>query len=394
VTGNTGDSTFIDQDITDTAIYGKQFFLTTGTSPSNVAALASSLTASQWVPSGSTIGITTNDFVTSGADRYRFRFWTGDVSSIFTSTNVLMDAPKTATADYVLQHLVNFAQTGIPSGVPWNVTVRGTEHAGPYSEWFDEFSSVSFAFQDPVPGLTPGTRYKLVSASAASPLSVTANGTVTATYKTQHLLTIRTSGLPSPNLANFLNGTTVLGTANDSTPLQVWIDDGTTLALAGDANVNGVDGTQYFAQQFGPTPPATLTGPFDTTLTYKTMKQLIAGALAGGGIIGPNGAGVGAALIKQFAAVEADMGAKRYVPALGDLSAFVDLVRAQCCTPKAGMSITPPTATMLQLNAMLVYHSALCLGKDSLSAKQMKQNYAYYQQLVTSLGGTVLPPCT
>jgi len=396
VTGNTGDSTFIDQDVTSTAIYGQQYFLTTQTSPANVKSLAATLTPSQWAASGSTIGITTDALVPSGADRYRFRSWswTGDGNSTSLLANILMDAPKTATADYVVQHQITFDQTGIPAGVPWNVTVRGVEHSGPYSEWFDEFDSVAFGFQDPVPGPTPGTRYKLVSVNASSPLSVTTTRTISATYKKQYLLTVNTSGLPSPNLTNITNGGGLLGTANDSTPLAAWVDEGAALALDGDANVNGVDGTQYFAQDFSPAPPATMTGPFQTTLTYKTMAQLIKEALAGGGIVGPNGPGVGTALTQQFAAVEADMGAKRYVPALGDLTAFVDLVKAQCCTPKDGMSITPPIARMLQLNAMLVYRSALCLGASMLKPKQMADSYSYYQQLVTSLGGTVLPPCS
>jgi hypothetical protein len=204
---------------------------------------------------------------------------------------------------------------------------------------------------------------------------------------------VRTSGLPSPNLTQITNGTTTLGTANDATPLAAWVDSGTALALAGDADVNGVDGTQYFAQDFAPAPPATMTGPFQTTLTYKTMAQLIQDALAGGGIVGPNGPGVATALTMQFAAVQADMGAKRYAPALGDLTAFVSLVQAQCCTPVIGMSITPPTAKMLELDAMLVYHAALCLGANQLKPKQMTDSYTYYKQLVSSLGGKVLPPC-
>ena len=48
-------------------------------------------------------------------------------------------------------------------------------------------------------------------------LFVLSTGPVTATYKTQHLLTVRTNGLPAPNLATITNGTTVLGTAGADT---------------------------------------------------------------------------------------------------------------------------------------------------------------------------------
>ena len=265
--------------------------------------------------------------------------------------------------------------------------------AGPYSAWFDEFHLVHFAFEDPVPALTAGTRYTFVSSTDSSPLFVLATGPVTATYKTQHLLTVHTSGLPGPNLTTITNGGTSLGTANDSTPLAVWVDDGTVLALAGDADVNGVDGIQYFAQAFAPVPPTTFIAPFETTLTYKTITQLIQEALGGGGLSGPNAAGVGKALIKHFDAVQASMGAHRYESAVGELKAFADLIQAQCCSPKPGKAIDAPTAKTLQLDAMLVYHAALCLGGGDLSAEQMANDYAYYSNLVASLGGTVLPPC-
>jgi hypothetical protein len=391
VTSNPGGSTPLTIDTTSTATYTKEFRLTVNASPATVS--PPSLTPSKWVPAGQTVGITTDAFVPSGVDRYRFNGWSGDASGIFEDTDVVMDAPKTATANYKLQHQITFQQTGIPAGVPWTVNVDGTDHAGPYSVWFDEFDFVDFGFQDPVPALTAGTRYSFVNATASSPLFVLATGPVTATYKTQHLLTVRTSGLPSPNLTTITNGTTTLGTANDATPLSTWVDDGTALSLAGDADVNGVDGTQYFAQTFSPAPPATLTGPFDTTLTYKTMKQLIQEALANGGLTGPNAAGVGKALLKIFASVEADMGDHRYVPALGDLEAFISLVQGQCCTPKSGKALTPPTATTLQLDALLVYHAALCLAAPQLSAQHMSDDYAYYTTLVTNLGGKVLPPC-
>jgi hypothetical protein len=397
VTGSSGSGgpIVINGDITSTATYGTEYQLTVNTNPSSVQSLATLLTPSEWVSAGATVNINTNDFIPSGPDRYRFRFWTGASTDIFTATTVLMDAPKTATANYALQHLVTFDETGIPTGVPWTVRVRNVDHSGPYSEWFDEFSLVSFSFQDPVPALTAGTRYTLVGTSTTTPLEVTTTGSVTATYKTQELLTVHTAGLPSPNLTTITNSATVLGTANDATPLATWLDDGTSLSLAADANVNGVDGTQYFAQAFSPTPPATLNAPFETTMTYKTVAQLISDALENGGLTGPTASGVGKALRQQFAAVEADMGAKRYAAALGDLTAFVDLVKASCCTPTKGKALTPPTAKMLQLDAMLVYHSALCLGSSSgqLSAKQRQDSYSYYTAIVTSLGGTVLPPC-
>ncbi|HET9015882.1 MAG TPA: hypothetical protein VFN57_09810 [Thermomicrobiaceae bacterium] len=390
VTGSLGSdgTTFIDQDVVSTAVYGTQYRLTVDTSPGVVAAGDGSLTPSQWVPKGQTVTLTTDPYVPAGADRYRFRWWTGDVSDISPSTTVLMDAPRTATAAYVLQHHVTFDQAGIPAGVPWTVMVDNVAQAGPYDAWFDEYTSVSFGYQDPVPALSAGTRYTLVGTSHTTPLLVTGNVTVSATYRTQQLLTVRTGGLPAPNLAGIANGGTPLGTVNDATPLAVWLDDGTPLALAGDASVNGIDGTQYFAQSFAPVPPATLTAPLTTTLTYRTMAQLIDDALASGGITGPAAGGVSTALEQQFAAVQADMKAHRYAAALGSLTAFVNLVEAQ-----RGKAIGAETATTLELDALLVYHGALRLGvaAGQLSPAQASHDYEDYAARVTALGGTPLP---
>ncbi len=390
VTGSLGSdgTTFIDQDVVNTAIYGTQYRLTVATDPNSVATSDTTLTSTQWVPKGQTVSLTTDPYIPSGPDRYRFRWWTADVSSIFTSTTVLMDGPKTAVAEYVLQHHVNFDQTGIPSDVPWTVMVNNVAKSGPYNQWFDEDSYVSFSYQDPVPALSEGTRYTLVSTSQTTPLHVTENITVSATYKTQQLLTIHTSGLPAPNLAEIMNGGSSLGTVNDATPLTVWLDDGTALALAGDSNVNGADGTQYFSQFFTPAPPATLTAPFTTTLTYKTMDQLINEALASGGMNGPGSSGIANALKKQFAAVQAGMKAQRYEPALGDLTAFINLTEAQ-----RGKAITLPTATTLELDALLVYHNALRLGVNAgqIAATEANHDYGYYLSQVLGLGGTPLP---
>jgi hypothetical protein len=65
----------------------------------------------------------------------------------------------------------------------------------------------------------------------------------------------------------------------------------------------------------------------------------------------------------------------------------------QCCTPQSGKELTAATANTFQLDALLVYHAALCLGTDQLSVTQLNTDYAYYKNLVTSLGKSPLPPC-
>ncbi len=209
-----------------------------------------------------------------------------------------------------------------------------------------------------------------------------------ANYLSQHLLTVNTLGLLSNNTHIFNSGT-LIGMANDFSPLSVYLDDG-PLALSADADVNGAGGVQYFFQGFTPAPPPTLTAAFTTTANYETMSQLIDDALASGGIYGPGADGLANSYRQQFAAVQAAMASGNYAQALLDLQSFISHVQAQ-----AGKHVTTSLATTLQLDALLVYHNALCLAVTSgqIDAATASADYSFYSSLVSSLGGTVLPPC-
>jgi hypothetical protein len=299
--------------VSDKAVYTRQFFLTTATAPSFLAAVDPSLTPSGWHDEGEVVALDTSTPInTAPGTRYRFDHWSGDAAALTPHTTVTMTAPKTATANYVLQYL----------------------------------------------------------------------------------LTVQTSGLGA-NLTHISNSSGLLGTANDTAPLVVWIDADTGGTLSADANVNGAGGIQYFFQGFAPPPPATLTSPLTTTAVYKTMAQLIDEALAAGRITGPSAQGFATALKQEFDAVQHDMAPPNFTAALGDLTAFNTSIQSQCCTPSAGKEIASPLATTLQLDALLVYDNALCLAVSAgqINTTSAATDYAYYARLVNSLGGTVLPPC-
>jgi hypothetical protein len=313
VTPDPGQTLTVKAPVKDTAAYTRQFFLTTGTAPSFLAAIDPSLTPSDWHDEGEVVALDTSTPIpTAPGTRYRFDHWSGDVAALTPQASVTMTAPKTAIATYVLQFL----------------------------------------------------------------------------------LTVQTSGLGA-NLTHISNSSGALGTANDTTPLVVWIDADSAGTLSADANVNGANGVQYFFQGFVPPPPATLTSPFTTTAVYKTMAQLIDEGLASGGITGPGAQGVANALKQKFDAIQHDMAAPHYAAALGDLKAFINSVQAQCCTTHEGKTITSALATTLQLDALLVFHNALCLALSAgeINAQLAATDYTYYRDLETSLGGTVLPPC-
>ncbi len=293
--------------LSKTAQYVTEHFLTVNTLPAAVAALDTSLTPSAWEVEGTIVPLATDPLISTGpTSRYRFDHWSGDAAGDSPNTTITMDKPKTATANYV----------------------------------------------------------------------------------SQHLLTVHTDGLGA-NTTRIFNGSAVIGTASDSNPLSVFVDDG-PLALSADANVNGADGTQYFFQGFTPAPPTTFDAAFTTTAKYETMAQLIADALSSGGINGPGANGLANSYRQQFAAVQSDMGAADYAQALLDLQSFISHLQAQ-----SEKHVTAALDKTLQLDALLVFHSALCLAQASgqIDATEAATDYSYYSNLVFTLGGAVLPPC-
>jgi hypothetical protein len=384
VTSDPGGTVTITGNFSHTAVYQSQFLLVIIADPAGAAAGDASLTPSGYFNEGSVATLTTDPFVSAGAgDRYRFDHWNfnGDPSP---TTSVLVNGAQIIFAEYALQHQLTFTQVGIPAGVPWTVTVDGTAHAGPFSDYFDDGSAANFAYQTPVPGLAAGTRYVLTGTSPTSGLVVTVPGTVTATYQTQYLLTVSTSGLGA-NFTHITNSGTLLGTATDATPLAVWLPAATALSLSADASVTAPDGTVFIFQGFVPAVPAALSSPFSTTADYQTIPQLI-----GGGLSGPGAGGLANSYDQQFEKVQEDIAAGDHAAALTDLKSFINHVSAQ-----SGKAFTTATATTLELDALLIYHDQLCLAQAAgqINPATAAADYSYYSSTVISLGGTPLSPC-
>jgi hypothetical protein len=297
--------------------------------------------------------------------------------------------------DYLICDIAAYSQQDYLTVQANPVALQAEDSSLTGSDWEADGGLVDLSTDAVIPSGADRYRFSSWTGAVSDPLSPSTttvmNGpqTVTANYSLQHLLTVNTSGLPSPNLTHVTLEGSALGTANDPNPLAAWVDDGASLAtLNADGDVNGADGIQYFFQGFTPALPATLTAQLTTTAGYLTMAQIINAALASGGVFGPNAAGQAASLTSKFSIVQADIAAGTYATALGDTGGFINQVQAQ-----AGKAITPATATTLQLDAAMTYHIALCLGASQLSVTQEANDYASYKTLVGSLGGMALPPC-
>ena len=377
----------ISGDFSLTAHYSAQYQLTVTSTP----VLAPNLTPSGWRPARSSVALTTDATVNVDATtRYRFSFWGEDASGTTPATSVFMDGPKTASAFYTKQELITFAQSGLPAGLPWSVSVNGVNQPGPYANWFDYPGNLTFTFGSPAPGATPGTRYVVVSTSQASGFSGFGNGgTVTAIYQMEHLMSITSTGLGNSSVSVF-NGLTNLGLLTDSSPVSVWLAHGTALSLRAPSWTTASSGSLVFFQGFFPAPTASLDVPLDLQARYLAMPDLIVNALSSGGLAGPGATGLANSYAIQFATVQADLAARNDRQALSDLQIFIAHVTAQ-----SGKSLAPPIAASWERDSLLVYHDTLCaaLTLGQVDGPTASTDYQYYATNVGALGDVPLAPC-
>jgi hypothetical protein len=196
--------------------YKTQYYLTLATSPPGIA----SPSGSGWYDAGTNATISTVAFVdiVPGASRYRFNGWSATnmteiADPLRSPTNVLMDEAKTVTANYAVQYLLAFNQSGVGSDFTGTVVTVDSRNYNVTSLpanatfWWDKDSVHSFAFQSPLT-VSPNTKqYFWTSTSGLTTLqsgsiTVSASGSVTGNYNTQYVLTVLTnpSGLsPQPS---------------------------------------------------------------------------------------------------------------------------------------------------------------------------------------------------
>lgn len=184
---------FVDNDLTMTAEYVTQYYLTVKKNPSYVG----ETTGQDWYNSGTIAVATCTSPVPYYSSRYIFVNWTGDAFGSSTTLQILMDSPKTVTANYKAQYNVTFTTYGC-GGSP-HIIVDDVSYPLPCSFWLDSGSSHTFSYESPVSG-DPSVQYVLTSTSYTSPFTVTWGATVTGYYKTQFYITVKSDhGTPTPS---------------------------------------------------------------------------------------------------------------------------------------------------------------------------------------------------
>jgi hypothetical protein len=194
--------------ITETASWTHQYYLTVVTLPSGV----NSPTGEAWYDSGVSAAISTDNVVTiDSGSRYRFNGWTTKnmaeiTSPSSTSTTVTIDNAKTVTADYVMQYLVIFRQTGLDNTATGTVVVIENglplpRDNLPYSIWVDNAGSVTYGYSSIVSSTVDNKQFRLSSVTGkSSPITVTGPEDVTGNYVTQY--TVPWTGTATIHLEN------------------------------------------------------------------------------------------------------------------------------------------------------------------------------------------------
>jgi len=190
-----------------TGNYKTQYCLTVNTNPAEVLTLNPSAVSGQgWYYSGTTATVDAVQVVSkvAGQSRYDFRSWTGATpTGVGNKATVLMNGPKTATANYQLQYNITFCQTGVGSDFSGTVvSIDSTNYnraALPVSFWWDNGTSHNFAFQSPLVVTSNAKQYVWnttsgLSSSQSGSITVSTSGSVTGNYKTQYYLTVDNGG--------------------------------------------------------------------------------------------------------------------------------------------------------------------------------------------------------
>jgi len=189
----------VNDPLTITGNYKIQYYLTVDTNPAEVLTLnPAAVSGEGWYDSDftATVDAVQNVDKVSGQSRYDFRSWTGATpTGVGNQARVLMDNPKTATANYQLQYYLTVSS---PYGSP-----------NPISGWFDDNKLITASVTSPSPG-PPGTHYVCTGwngmgsvpgsgTGSSVAFTITQPSSITWLWKTQYYLIVGTypSGIVS-----------------------------------------------------------------------------------------------------------------------------------------------------------------------------------------------------
>jgi len=278
----------IESDVTIVLNYRTQYLVTfnhtglddiaTGTvvTINNESKIFADLPFSMWVDNGSTVMYSYEEHVLSGVEGKRFRLdrVEGPISPI------TVTGPVTVTGNYIIQYKVTFTRTGLSldaTGTVVTVNSSGKTFGDlPFDIWVDTGSILTYSYSATVSSTIASKQYRLDSVTGpASPITVTADTTITGNYVTQYLVTFAQTGLDSTATGTVL---TVNGDAKElnDLPFTVWVDSGDSVTYSYSGTVSSsISGKRFILVNVtGPASPTNVTALVTVTGNYKTQYEV------------------------------------------------------------------------------------------------------------------------
>ena len=212
---------------TATANWQTQYYLT-------VNSVHGTTGGTGWYNSSATAHASLTSLTVAGATgtQYVFASWSGNASGTTSPSNpIIMNGPRTATANWQTQYLLTFAQTGVGLDFYSNaMTINGASYNRTgLAVWANPGTVYTFSYTSPLVVTANGEQYVLTGVSgnsSASSLTVSQAATITGAYKTQYYLS-STSPYGSP------------------LPANGWYDSGSSISAFVSSPVTGSNGYQY-----------------------------------------------------------------------------------------------------------------------------------------------------
>lgn len=221
---------------------------------------------SVWVKAGSQISYAYEDIVL-GSPGIRYA-----LTGVTPASPQTVNGPLTITGNYKTQYYLTVnSPYGVPSGAGW-YDADATAYAHLSMGTVDHGNGTRRIFVN-WNGDASGTNY-----AQSDPITMNGPKTANANWKTQYLLTVRTSGL-NTKTTNVYNGSAILGTATDSTPFTGWFDQGAMIQLNIDSPIGGNPTSYVFSQWTGDASGSnrpvsvTMNAPKDITANYTSITQ-------------------------------------------------------------------------------------------------------------------------